>query len=494
MELKEQTAVVALRSGRARGRVKDGVLAFRGLPYGERINPASRTSDVKRAEPWQGEFDATVQGAVFPQSRSRLATVMGDGIDANPQSEDAFVLNVWAPVAGESLPVFVFIHGGGFVSGGGSAAWYDGEQLARHGNMVVVTVNYRLGALGHYAEGGDPTAANRPVRDLLRALEWVQENIAQFGGDPAEVTVGGQSAGAWYSWLLGMTPAAKGMLRRNVLLSLPIVPPMAPNDVLMVSKQFSEIIGGRAFDSLSTAEILAAQGALMRSRMAFGEVAVAFHPVAEEGLVPDWLFDIPRAAREAHVTETLLGVTAEESTAFMFMDPAIVNVDEAAARGWFTKHYGSEADRAYSEFALRRREPTPYSQLIDGSSHKLFGAAVGAIAQEFNAVGKAAYPYRFNVQTGVPNLMSPHCLELPFLFGNRDDWADAPMLLRVSDVVFERVGDALRAAVCNFVRSGAPSDVSGTPWQRYSSRSSGFTEFVDDGVSAQHWAPSRLPQ
>jgi para-nitrobenzyl esterase len=492
MKLEEQTAIVRLKSGLARGTLRDAVCAFRGIPFGERIDPASRYSDIRPPASWHGEFDATRPGAVFPQLRSRLAVVMGDAISANRQSEDAFVLNVWAPASGERLPVFVFIHGGGFFTGGGSAAWYDGERLAREGRMVVVTVNYRLGALGHCAEERNPAGANRPVRDLLRALEWVQENIAQFGGNPADVTVGGQSAGAWYSWLLGVSPAARGLLRRNALFSLPVVPPMTPDEVLETSRELTAQAGGRNFDALSTDEILTAQVAIMRSRMAFGEVAVAFRPVFEEGLVPEWLFDFRRAAAEAHVSETLVGSTKEESASFMFVEPPLVGADEATVRQWFSRQFGDQAAQVYAGLAQRRPAHSPYTQLVDGSSYKMFGVGVEQLCQAFHAAGKAAYPYLFNVQSHVADLMSPHCLELPLLFGNRQDWADAPMVACLSDAVFEQAGTDLRSALGGFVQDGVPRDASGGPWQRYSPLSSWISEFKDSGVSARPWETGLL--
>ncbi|MCY1208887.1 Phenmedipham hydrolase [compost metagenome] len=487
MNWNEKTAVVSLSSGLARGEIRNGVAVFRGLPYGERIAPSSRLSELRAPAPWQGERDATGPAAVFPQARSRLAAVMGDGIDANAQSEDAFVLSVWASAEAESAPVFVFIHGGGFMSGGGSAAWYDGERLAREGRMVVVSVNYRLGALGHYVEGGDTASGNRPVRDLLHALAWVQRHIHELGGDPAAVTVGGQSAGAWYAWLLGISPAARGLLRRNLLFSLPALPPQTPQEARATSEAFRAHANGLRFDSMPVAAVLAAQGELMRSLAGFGEIAVGFRPVEEEGLVPGWLFDMPRAAAAAHVDATLLGFTAEENTAFLCAQPMVAGASEARVRAWFDRAFGAQAGHIYDRLAAARATPTPYTQLVDGSSYKVFVAGSEQIAGAFSACGIPVFPYRFAVQSQVPGLMSPHCMELPFLFGNRSAWADAPMVMEVPEPVFERVGAAFRNAIVGFVRDGKPGPAQS--WPAFVAAAPQLAEFREDGLAMQPWQP-----
>lgn len=488
MKVENNSAVVSLSSGVARGDVNKGICVFRGLPYGERANPRGRLSEVVSPTPWPGERDATQLAAVFPQTPSRLAAVMGNGIDRNAQSEDAFVLNVWAPQEATALPVFVFIHGGGFLSGGGSAFWYDGERLSREGRIVVVTVNYRLGALGHFTSGKD-SGGNRAVHDLIRALEWVQENIGQFGGDASNVTVGGQSAGAWYAWLLGVSPASKGLLRRNVMLSLPTVPAHLVGESIQTSQEFLALAGASDLDGMSVEEILVTQDKLMSARARFGDISVGFRPVVEEGLVPDWLFDFPRAVEAAHVSSSMLGSTAEENTAFMFAVPEVVGVDDGQVRTWFEQKLGVAGERAYASFAAARPGHSPYTQLIDASSYSVFGAGVGRIAMACNGAGIPVYPYRFSVSSHVHNLMSPHCLELPFLFGNREAWSDAPMVADVADSVFESVGADFRSAISSFATTCQPVSPSLGIWQQFDSATPEIHDFNDDGIARKTWKP-----
>ncbi|WP_051236804.1 carboxylesterase family protein [Ottowia thiooxydans] len=483
MEIDNNQPVVRLQAGKARGQLREGVAVFRGLPYGQRVDTASRLSDLKAPDAWQGELDATQLAAVFPQSRSRLALVMGDGIKDNPQSEDAFVVNVWAPENAKSLPVLFFIHGGAFVSGGGSAPWYDGERLAREEAVVVVTVNYRLGALGHLGTQPDIQGANRPVRDLLQALRWVQENIAAFGGNADQVTVGGQSAGAWYAWLLGMSPASKGLLRRNILMSLPKLPPMSQEEVHELRRSFGDFAGGLSIDSSLTVEqVLAAQMKVMQSAAAFGDVSASFRPAYEESVVPEWMFDITEAARNSHVSETLLGSTAEENASFFFRSEEVLSATEQRVRQWFEQSFGADADAVYDRCAKKRPGHTPYTQLVDAGSELMFGRIVPEIAQALTLNERSAYAYSFNVASGLPHLMSPHCMELPFLFGNRKDWSDAPMLTGVSEQVFEHVGGQIRRAIGGFVREGVPRDSSGAAWPRWDEQQRILTEMIASGV------------
>lgn len=483
MEIDNSQPVVRLQAGKARGQLREGVAAFRGLPYGQRIDTTSRLSDLKAPDSWQGELDATQLPAVFPQSRSRLALVMGEGIKDNPQSEDAFVVNVWAPFQAESLPVLFFVHGGAFVSGGGSAPWYDGERLAREEAIVVVTVNYRLGALGHLSPETEPHGANRPVRDLLQALRWVQENISAFGGNADQVTVGGQSAGAWYAWLLGLSPASQGLLHRNILMSLPKLPPMSQEETQALGRSFNEFSGALSIDgSLTVEQVLAGQGKVMQAAAAFGDVSASFRPAYEESVVPKWMFDIPEAARNCHVSETLLGSTAEENASFFFRSEEALGASEPRVGAWFEKHFGADAHAVYERCANKRPGHTPYTQLVDASSELMFGRIVPEIAQAISLNERGAYAYSFNVASGLPHLMSPHCMELPFLFGNRMDWDDAPMLTGVSEQVFEDVGRQMRQAVGGFVREGVPRDSSGAAWPRWHEHQRVLTEITDIGV------------
>ncbi len=213
--------VVALEQGRLTGRSADGVISFQAIPYAAPPTGALRWRPPEPARAWDGLRDATAPGAICVQPPAN-----GDpGVGPPPMSEDCLTLNVWAPDDAEALPVMVWIHGGGYNNGSGTAELYDGTRLAGRG-VVVVTLNYRLGRLGFFdhpalAAERDPEepAGNYGLMDQVAALEWVRDNIAAFGGDPRRVTIFGESAGGVAVTQLMIAPAARGLFHGAIVQS-----------------------------------------------------------------------------------------------------------------------------------------------------------------------------------------------------------------------------------------------------------------------------------
>ncbi len=206
--------------------------SFSGIPFARAPVGALRWRPPLEAEQWSEIRDASTFGPIAPQSAAVPGiTSPSDPSASEPHSEDCLSLNVWTPELpeaatrepGRGRPVMVFVHGGGFTSGSGSVFLYRGGELVRNGDAVVVTINYRLGALGFlgHRDLADPDGliGNWGLQDQLAALRWMRDNIAAFGGDPGAVTIFGESAGGFsVSTLLG-TPAAKGLFRRAIVQS-----------------------------------------------------------------------------------------------------------------------------------------------------------------------------------------------------------------------------------------------------------------------------------
>ncbi|MCP2355775.1 para-nitrobenzyl esterase [Nonomuraea thailandensis] len=211
--------VVATTKGAVRGLRGDGTTAFLGVPYAAPPLGAARFAAPRPHDPWDGVRDATAPGPTAPQAGRRLGNV-----DMSPyfgpgwvRGEDFLTVDVWTPeTGGARLPVMVFVHGGGFVAGSTRSEIYDGAAFARDG-VVLVTLNYRLGIPGFLHLPGAP--GNRGLLDVLAALRWVRENIAAFGGDPGNVTLSGQSAGATIVGAVLADPAAEGLFRRAIVQS-----------------------------------------------------------------------------------------------------------------------------------------------------------------------------------------------------------------------------------------------------------------------------------
>jgi para-nitrobenzyl esterase len=212
---------VQVAQGRLTGRTADIVASFRNIPYAAPPVGPLRWRPPQPVQPWTGVRAADRPGAICIQPPAN-----GDpGVGPLPMSEDCLTLNVWSPAGAERLPVMVWIHGGGYNNGSGTAELYDGTNLARRG-VVVVTINYRLGRLGFFdhpalaaERAADTPAGNYGVMDQIAALEWVRDNIAAFGGDPSRVTLFGESAGGAAVTQLMVAPAAQGLFHAAIVQS-----------------------------------------------------------------------------------------------------------------------------------------------------------------------------------------------------------------------------------------------------------------------------------
>jgi para-nitrobenzyl esterase len=366
--------------------------AFLGIRYGtarrlEAPQAVPDPVDVRRC----GRDRA---GPAAPQPRSRLEHVMGPGSGLE-QSEDCLSLNVWAP-GGSGLPVLVWLHGGGFSSGSGGEAWYDGGLLARRGCMVVVTLNYRLGALGYLRlRGGE---ANPGLLDQMLALRWVRRNIARFGGDADRVTLAGQSAGALSALAMLRDEACDDLFQQVILQSLPAgVRPHRAEEAARIADLFLEALGTDPTEA-STASMLAAQGEVALGTARQGQITPPFQ------LVED-----PHRSRAPRQVPMLIGTTRDEMRAF---------VPGAPAR---------DTDRLFRNGSL---------ELAEGMT--------------------ASYAYRFDWSPAANPLGACHCIELPFVFGGLDAWRDAPMLAEADPADLRRLVDRVQEAWTAFIHVGSP--------------------------------------
>ena len=491
-------------AGTIRGTLADGLRVFLGIPFAAPPVGAYRFRPPQPAAHFDTAFDATHYGAVCPQ--------LGRGADegkavaddvAVEGSEDCLHLNVWAHTDETPRPVMVFIHGGGFQQGSNSKLYYEGANLARASGAVVVTVNYRLGVLGLLAttaladESGDGSAGNYAIRDQLAALRWVHDNIAAFGGDAANVTVFGESAGAMSVCALVASPLSTGLFARGIIESA--------GGCLSLPRLDAGV--GRAQSGFARgAEIAAAAGcagddqlACLRSRDAASLVragtreltphpmlALRYSPVIDGVVLTASTAERLRSG--AVRVPLVIGTNADESSIFVARSPLD---DDADYERKLTDAFGAQAD-AVSKI---------YPPSAFGSAREAYARAITetgfvcpslALADAAATGGTPVYAYHFTYARAGrigDKLGAFHGAEVAYLF-----WSFPAVLKPNADD--QRITATLRTAWAGFATSGVP--VADPPWPPYRSAapaiylidvpSSVVTDVTDGRCAALHVA------
>jgi para-nitrobenzyl esterase len=444
-----------------------GVAIFRGVPYAEPPVSGRRFAPPAPARAWAGLRAAREHGPIAPQPASRLRIAMGDF--ARPQDEDCLTLTIATPAAdGGRRPVLVWLHGGAYLSGAGSLDWYDGRHLAREGDIVVVGVNYRLGALGWLRrEGVSP--GNLGLLDQQAALAWVRDHIAGFGGDPGRVTVAGQSAGgSSIACLLGM-PAARPLFHRAIMQSPALGRP--PVTAERAERLAGDILGelgieGGADDeaarlrAVPAAQLVAATSAVARKRARFADMTPPVQPVQERAI--DAAGFIAETAANLAGKALMIGATREEMHAFYAPDPSLDDPDPQAV----AQRFAALTGEAGSIEAYRRRRPggTPRDLLGDLMTDSVFLQPAWELAARAVERGVSAWAYEFDWAPPGSPFKACHCIELPFVFGTLDAWPEARMLAGGDTAEMAALSRLVRNAWIAFVRNGDPAHDGMPPW------------------------------
>ncbi|ATL69658.1 carboxylesterase family protein [Nocardia terpenica] len=474
----QQRPVVETASGAVRGvAAAAGAFAFRGIPFA-----AAPVGDLRFAAPqphsgWPGIRDAAAPGPAAPQWPSRLEAVAGSRVP-NWAEDNCLTLNVWTPDAAPdaSRPVLLWFHGGGFTSGSGGWDWYDGARLAALGGIVVVTANYRLGPLG-YLYLPEIGADNLGSRDQAAALRWVADTIAAFGGDPARITVGGQSAGAFSAMALATDPATAPLVRRVIGQSGPWgLSSPTPAEAAPTVAAYLEILGiaansdvAKRLRELPVSRLLAANARLAAATARPGSVAPTLYPVLGGAGHPEPFRDA--VARGALADkDVLLGTTENEMASFYAFNPMVRTATRAEAvriLDGLTDDAGAER---YAKYEAAQPDADPAAVLTTIATDRFSSEPAAEFAALVAAQGNPAHIYRFG-RRPVPDpyeLGAVHCAELPFLFGTFDAFPNAPMLGTVS-AADHALATAFGGALAAFVATGSPNGPGLQTWQPYHS-------------------------
>ena len=470
-------AQVEISCGRLQGVHREGVFQFAGVPYAQDPVGALRFMPPVPAAPWTGVLDATRPAAIAPQTASRLVAVMGDF--AGTQSEACLRLTISTPgLDAKKRPVIVWLHGGGFSSGSGGLDWYDGRELAKLGDVVVVGVNYRLGVLGFLAAEA-VSEGNLGLLDQAMALDVIRRDVSAFGGDPDNLTLMGQSAGGNSIAALFAGRQDMSGVRRLILQSAALgMPPQTARAARASGLAFLQALGlapdaddlRARLQALPLARILAAQAEVARTHARYGDTAPPFQ-LARTGCLAR-LLDFHLDAADAMTdVDVLVCVTADEAHAFLMQDPRtqVIGFDEAL--DCVRDLYGGKA--AESFLRMRAERPGDYAGLLFSRliTREVFASPAQAFARRAHQRGNRVYFYVFDWQPEVSPFKSCHCLELPFVFGLSSAWRHAPMLGGTEGERLAGVSHAVQAAWLAFVRTGDPSTDSLPPWERFSDRS-----------------------
>ena len=461
---------VTAPAGVVAGASDGGVAVFRGLPFAAAPVGALRWRPPEPATAWSGVREAKAFGKACPQDRSVSVDQAGD---PGPTSEDCLFLNVWTPrpEPGGRLPVMVWIHGGAFVIGSGSQSLYDGTALARRG-AVVVTFNYRLGALGFFSHPAlDRAEPNGPVNfgllDQIEALRWVQANIAAFGGDPQNVTVFGQSAGAQSVLALFVSPLASGLFQRGIAQSAYGIPSHARAKAQAAGVGIASAAGLGGADA--TPLQLRAIPADRFAELAKGKLTLSPSLVVGDAVLPQPILTAFQQGREAALPLIIGSNSDEASVAVAFgIDPAALIRRLGAARVAIKPLYPGQNDEA----ALGREVVTDV----------VFSAYARRIAYLHSTraptwryfFGRVADNLRPQLASGVP-----HGGEIAAVFDVGDGCGCLGALLTEADhVASRRVADYW----VSFARDGVPTADDAPVWPRDGRQRAETLEFGADAV------------
>jgi para-nitrobenzyl esterase len=397
-----------------------------------------------------------------------LAGVAGG--EPEPQSEDCLVLNVFSPAADEAArPVMVWFHGGAWTVGSGAGPMYGGSRLAVRGDVVVVTVNHRLGYLGflYLAElgGGEyADSGNVGALDMRAALEWVRDNVAVFGGDPGNVTIFGESGGGWkICTLLGM-PSASGLFHRAVVQSGPLLRAVEPGAATAVAKEMMTKVGAASVEELVRApvdEIIAAQDEILGN--ALGEGA-PLGPVLDGRTMPHHFFD-PEPAPSTLDVPLLIGSCRDEMTLFSIgLDPE--RFSERALGRAARERFGDAWEEALAVYRNERPDASPFDLYIAMASDRFRVGSI-RIAERRAATGPApVYMYRFDYESTAfgGRLGAAHGIDIGFVF---DNLAAGGLGIVEHTPDAQELADRTSEAWLAFARGGDPNHPGLPTWPRY---------------------------
>lgn len=525
--------IVKIDSGQLRGELHGTAAVFSGIPYAAPPTGMLRWREPQPVTPWKGIRDATKNGSVCIQNATGLESFFAPIIAtygatdsrmhamfAVSPSEDCLYLNVWTPqwpVTG-ALPVMVWLHGGSNNVGSGTQTSYDGASLAAHG-VIVVTINYRLGVMGFFAhpelttESPHHSSGNYGLLDQLAALRWVKQNIAHFGGDPGNVTLFGESAGAVDSGNLLASPLATGLFRRVISESGPpfgLGQPHTLAEAQNLGVAIANAAHGKSASSLQNlrnlpaTEVVALAANVLKTQAQFAALDT------RSPIIDGWL--LPQAPSRTFATgamqkaDLLIGLNGREFSAFRIVQSgsAVKAPSPTAALRALADQahplYGNWTDLAIAYYFGKMM--VNHDAGVDQATNEMFAACpIGALSTLVTAAGQKAYIYQFDRSIpgkGEADLGAFHSLEIPFVFDAFQDplWQWLPFT-----ATDHNLSQVMQSYWTNFAKTGNPNGPGLPNWPAWTNAGEPYLEFDRSGQAVPqhdfsppfcHLAPERI--
>jgi len=459
--------VVDAPAGKVEGIETAGIRSFKGIPYAKPPVKGLRWRPPVPLDRWQGIRDATEFGPACVQPQSKKLTTIYSS-EPMPVSEDCLSLNVWTPDAAKKAPVLVWIHGGALVGGSSREAMYDGSAFARRG-VIVVSLNYRLGVLGWLAhpelsrESPQRFSGNYGLMDQIAALRWVKDNIAAFGGDPANVTIAGESAGGLSTLYLMTSPYARGLFKRAIaessyMISMPELKRPA------YGMPAWEALGTMLQGGLGAADLATMRG-MDAQEITDSAAKLGFAPfgVVDGDALPKQMVDAFDAGEQAPVA-VMAGFNQGEIRSLRMLAPKPAK-DAAEYEATIRAKYGDLADAFLALYPAADQQES----VIESVRDSLYGWTAERVARKQAARGLPSYLYLFD--HGYPaadasGYHAHHASELPYVFGTLD--RTPPLWPKIPDTAGEHaLSDAMTDYWASFARDGKPVAMHAPAWPSY---------------------------